>query len=184
MLLLSMPAVLLPTVLLPTVLLPAVMLLAAMLARIAAITGRVWRRWHVVHTSALEVDKHPALVLLGAVLQAQVSAHLLYTWFDLLNVVRAVIAFADNDMQMGLATLTCALDALLQHVLSFFNEQAVQVDGVAVNTALSIVGAEDIVPRLSVVLLHLGGVLLALLRQLVGASTVTGLVGLVGAIEA
>jgi hypothetical protein len=179
MMLLSMP-----TMLLPTVLLPAVMLLATMLARIAAITGRIWRWWHVVHASTLEVDKYPALVLLGAVLQTQLSADLLYTWFDLLNVVRAVIAFADNDMQMGLATLARALDALLQHVLSFFNEQAVQVDGVAVNTALSIVGAEDIVPRLSVVLFHLGSVLLALLRQLVGTSAVTGLVGLVGAIEA
>jgi hypothetical protein len=60
----------------------------------------------------------------------------------------------------------------------------VQIDGVAGNARLGVVGAEDVVAGLVVVLLHLGGVLLAFLAERVGGSAVAGLVGLVRAVEA
>lgn len=85
---------------------------------------------------------------------------------------------------MGLAPVPGSLDSLLQHILGLLDEQAVQIDCVFRYTAVRIVFAEDIVARLTVVLLHLRSMLLSLLRQFVSTRTITRLISLVGAIEA
>jgi hypothetical protein len=82
------------------------------------------------------------------------------------------------------ATRFRGLDALFEDVFGFFDEEAVQVDGVAVDAAVGVVGAENVVARLAVVLFHLRGVLFAFLRELVRPRAIAGLVGLVRFVEA
>jgi hypothetical protein len=138
----------------------------------------------MINASTLEIDKHPSLILLRAILQPHLATHLLHARFDLLHMIATVIPLAHNDMQMRLSAAPSSPDALLQHVLGFLDKQAVQIDGVAGDARLGVVGAEDVVAGLVVVLLHLGGVLLAFLAERVGGSAVAGLVGLVRAVEA
>lgn len=123
----------------------------------------MWRRRHFVDAAALEVDEDSTFVFLGAVLQAQFAAYLLNSWFDLLYVVLAVVALADDDVEVGLALLSGDSDSFLEHVFCFFYEETVQVNCVAVNAPLGIVFPEDEVACLAVVLLHLFGVLLSFL---------------------
>lgn len=60
--------------------------------------GRMRRRGHFVDAAALEVDEDSTFVFLGAVLQPQLAAYLLDSRFDLLHVVLAVVALADDDV--------------------------------------------------------------------------------------
>lgn len=175
---------LLVVLLLTAVVLATMLLLAWISADSTAMARRdMGRRRHLVDATALQVDKDSTLVLLGTVLQAQLATHLLDARLDFLNVVAAVVALAYNDVQMGLALLASDLDALLEHVFGFFDKQAVQVDCVAVDAPFGIVGAEDKVAGLPVVLLHLLRVLLSFLRELVGGGAIAGLVGLVRAVK-
>ena len=98
--------------------------------------------------------------------------------------VRTVVSLAHNDVEMRLPLLTRNFDAFFQHIFCFFNKQAVQVDSVTCHAPHGIVLAENIVACLTIVLFHFCGMLLALLRQFVGASPVAGFVGLMRAIEA
>ena len=98
--------------------------------------------------------------------------------------VAAVVSLAHNNVQVILTTALGGLDALLEHVLCLLDEQAVQIDGIFLDAAVGVVLAEDVVARLAVVLLHLGGMLFSLGREVVGARAVARLVGLVGAVEA
>jgi hypothetical protein len=184
-------AVLLATVLLTTILLSSVLLSTVLLttmllistAGIPTTTVALRRRRHVPDVSALQIHIHAALIRLCLVLQSQLATHLFHARLDLLHMIRAMISLADNNMQVRLPTLPRALDALLEHVLSLLDVQAVQVDGVAGDAVGAVVCAENKVTRL-VVLLHLGRVLLAFFRQRVGARPVAGLVGLVRFVEA
>lgn len=138
----------------------------------------------MIHSAALEVDIDAALVLLGRVLQSQLATHLLDAGLDLLHVSARVVALADNDMQVGFAALARSPQPLLEDVFSLLNEQAVEIDRVGGDATLRVVRAEDVVPRLAVVVVHLRGVMLALFAQLFGARAVARLVGLVCAVEA
>jgi hypothetical protein len=141
------------------------MLLTAVLARIAAaaILRVLRRRWHLVHGAALKIDVDPALVLLGLVLESQFTADLLDAGFDFLDVVARVISLADDDMKVVFASAAGGFDAFFEHVLCFLDEEAVQIDCVVLNAPICVVLAEDVVARLTVVLLHFGGVLFPLL---------------------
>ena len=136
-----------------------------------------------MNITTLQVHKDSALVLLRAVLQSQFAAHLLDSRLDLLDVIPAVVAFAHNDVQMAFSSLSRNPDPLFQNILGFFYEQAVEVNGVARDSALGVVFPEDVVARLTVVLVHLRGVGFAFFGQLVGSRSITGLVGLVGFVE-
>jgi hypothetical protein len=98
--------------------------------------------------------------------------------------VPAVVSLADNDMQMIFTPLSCSLDALFEYIFGFLNEQAVQIDCIALNTTICVILAENVVTRLSIVLLHFGSVLFSLFRQFVSASAVARFVGLVRFVEA
>lgn len=85
---------------------------------------------------------------------------------------------------MRLAAALCSANALLEHVLCFLDEQAVKIHCVGRDAALGIVGAEDVVARLLVVLVHFGGVLLAFVGELLCARAIARFVGGVRAVEA
>lgn len=122
--------------------------------------------------STLEVDIYPASILLCAVLEAQFATQLLHLGLELLNVVRRVVALADNSMQVCLATGLIRANALFENALRLFDELSVEVDAVAVDSAGGVVLAEDVVGSLAVVLLHLGIVGLALVGQFLCSGTV------------
>ena len=87
-------------------------------------------------------------------------------------------------MQMALSPLSRNPDSLFQDIFSLFYEQAVEINGIARDTALGVVFPEDVVARLVVVLVHLRCVGFAFFRELVGARSIAGFVGLVGFVEA
>ena len=63
---------------------------------------------------------------------------------------------------MVFATTSGGLDAFFEHVFCFLDEESVQVDSVILHAAVCVVFTEDVVARLSIVLLHLCSVLLSL----------------------
>lgn len=132
---------------------------------------------------ALEVDVYPARVLLRVVLQPQLAAELLDLGLDLLHVAGRVVALADDGVQVRLAGGLVRADALLEDALRLLDVQAVQVDGVLVHLARRVVGPEDELRGLSVIVVHLGVVGFALLRVLLCAGVVALVVGLAGLIE-
>lgn len=144
----------------------------------AGVVGR--RRRHVRDVVALEVDVDAALVLLGAVLQPQLLAEVLDARLELLHVADRVVALADDDVQVRLAARLRVADARLEDVLGLLDELPVQVDRVGGDLVRRVVGAEDVLGRLLVVLLHLGRVGLALVAQLLGPGAIALLVGFVG----
>jgi hypothetical protein len=101
-------------------------------------------------TSLPQIDVDPALVLLGIVLQSQLATNLLDLGLDLLHVPDTVVPLAHNDVQMPLARLLRVSDALLQNLLGFLDELAVQVDGVRVYAAHGVVFAENVLGGLFV----------------------------------
>lgn len=130
------------------------------------------------------------------VLEALLLADLLNTRLDLLNVVDRVIALADNaayvirdippianledysHMQMSLASTLCILDSLFQNLFGLFDKLTVKIDGIAVNSSYSIVLAEDELGCLSVVVVCLLSMVLSLLRQVVGSTSISTRVSL------
>ena len=80
--------------LLAMLLLPTVILLVPVILMIAVIALRESLR-HMCG-AALEVDVHPASVLLGGVLQPEFPTYLRYPWLDLLDVVGRVVSPADD----------------------------------------------------------------------------------------
>jgi len=85
---------------------------------------------------------------------------------------------------MAFTSLSRNPNPLFQHILGLFYEQAVEIDGVARDCALGVVFPENVVARLTVVLVHLCGVGFAFFGKLVGARSIAGFVGLVGFVEA
>ena len=100
------------------------------------------RGWHVGSTTG-EVDIYASLVGLGLVLKAELLAYFLYSWFDLLNVMRTMVSFTNNDVKMRLAGRLGISDAFFQYILCFFNELSMEIYGVRCHTALCIVFTED-----------------------------------------
>jgi hypothetical protein len=129
--------------------------------------------------------------VLGVVLEALLLADLLNTRLDLLNVVDRVIALADNavstirdvrsaanlgrysHMQMVLASTLCVLDSLFQNLFGLFNKLTVKVDSITIDSAYSIVLAEDELRRLSVVVICLLSMVLCLLREIVSSTSIS-----------
>ena len=128
-----------------------------------------------------QIDINATLILLGVVLQSQFPADLFDLGLDLLHVPNAVVAFADDDVQMSLARLLRVADALFEDLFGFFDELAVQVDGVRVDAADGVVFAENVLRGLFVQFVCFGGVGFALQREVVGGAAVAALVGLLGA---
>ena len=126
----------------------------------------------------LQLDVHATFVVLSVVLQAEFAADLLDARLDLLHVVRGVVSLADDHVEVRLAVLLGVADALLEDLLGFFDELAVQVDSITVDFADGVVFAEDELGGLLVVLVGFGCVRLALLRQLFRPGAVAALVGL------
>lgn len=62
--------------------------------------------------AALEVHEEAAFVGLGAVLQTEIAAYLFDARFDFLDVIFGMVAFADNDVEMGFSTPASGFDAL------------------------------------------------------------------------
>lgn len=179
--------VLLATMLLTTMLRLTSMVLTAMLTTVlpwvTTIARCLGRRWHLVDISTLEVYEDPTLVLLGAVLQSQFTAHLFNSRLDLLDMVPAMVAFAHNDMQMAFSPLPGNPDPLFQNILGLFYEQAVEVNGIASHAALGVVFPEDVVARLVVVLVHFRCMGFALFGELVSTRSIAGFVCLMRAVE-
>jgi hypothetical protein len=181
---------LLPTSMLPLtpMLLPAMLLPSTMLSRIPTTTTTItWcmrRRRHLMNRTTLQIHKDASLVLLRAVLQAQLLANLLHARFNLLHMILAMISLSNNNVQMSLSLLSRYPDPFLQHIFGFFDEQAVEVDGVASDAALGVVLAENVVARLAIVLVHLCCMLFAFFGEFMGACAVAGGVGGVRAVEA
>ena len=141
--------------------------------------------------STSEVDIDSTFVVLGMVLEALLLADLLDTRLDLLDVIDRVIALADNaasairdvritanmenysHMQMVLAGTLCVLDSLFQNLFGLFNELAVKVNGIPIDSSYSIVLAEDEFGSLSVVVVCLLSMVLGLLRQIVSSTSVS-----------
>lgn len=90
--------------------------------------------------------------------------------------VGRVVALADNSVQVRLAPSLIRADALFENALRLFDELAVQVDAVGVDTAGGVVLPEDVVGSLVVVFLHLGIVGLALVGQFLRSGAVAILV--------
>jgi hypothetical protein len=125
--LLSTVLLLSAVLLLPAVLLPTV--LSAMLSRVAGmltamlstmlttrVSTLVWllrRRRHVANLSTLQVHIDATLVLLCRILKSKVATHLFDARLDLLDMVAAVVALADNNVKVRLASASCCFDPLL-----------------------------------------------------------------------
>ena len=142
-------------------------------------------------SSTSEVDIDSTFVVLGMVLEALLLADLLDTRLDLLDVIDRVIALSDNaasairyvrvtanlenysHMQMVLAGTLCVLDSLFQNLFGLFNELAVKVNGIPIDSSYSIVLAEDEFGSLSVVVVCLLSMVLGLLRQVVSSTSVS-----------
>lgn len=126
----------------------------------------------------LQFDVHATFVVLGVVLQSKFAADLFHTRLDLLYMVHRVVSLADDHVEVRLSILLGVADALLENLLGFFDKLAVQVDGVAVDFANSIVLAENVLGGLLVVLVGFRCVRFALLRQFLRATAVAALVSL------
>ena len=74
-----------------------VRLLVPVVRMVSVIALRELRRH--LRGSALEVDVYPASIGFCRVLQTEFSTYLLDAWFDLLDVVRGVVPFADDAVQ-------------------------------------------------------------------------------------
>lgn len=114
--------------------------------------------------------------MLRVVLKTQFLTHLLHAGFDLLNMVRTVIAFSNDHVKMVLSRLLRIAYPLLEYLFSFLHVLTVQVDRIAVDLAHRIVLAEDVLRGLLVISVGLGGVLLALFTHAVRLGAVARLV--------
>lgn len=140
------------------------------------------RRRH--RLSPLKVNVYPSRVLLGLIPQPQLATQVLDLWLELLHVASRMVAFPDDGVQMSLAARLILTYALFENALSLLDELAVQVYGVRLDATRRVVLAEDVIRGLTVVLVHLGVVLLALVGEGLCGGTVSGLVGLSRPVEA
>lgn len=138
----------------------------------------------MIYAATLEIDEYASFICLGLILETELATDLFYARFDLLDVVDAVVAFSYDDVEVSFSASSCRFDSLLEDILGFLDEEAVQIDGVAGHAFGVVVLAENIVAGLAVVLFHFGSVLLAFFAEIMGAAAVAGFVGLVGAVEA
>lgn len=76
-------------------------------------------------------------------------------------------------MQMVLASTLCVLDSLFQNLFGLFNKLTVKVDSITIDSAYSIVLAEDELGRLSVVVICLLSMVLCLLREIVSSTSIS-----------
>lgn len=156
----------------------AIMLVTSVIAcTISAARRRGRQGWHLRDFVALEVYIYATLVLLSLVLQPQLLTQLLDPGLDLLDVIGRVVSLPDNDMKVCLTSRLCVPYSCLEHVFGFLHELAVQIDRVVGNLVLGVVRTEDVLRCLLVVLLHLGGVRLALSAKLLRPSAIASLVG-------
>lgn len=162
-------------------LLPPVML-SPMLSRIPAASMVLPRRRRLIRQVlvARQIDIDAALIRLGAIRQPHLAAQLLHARLDLLHMAHAMVALADDDVQVRLALLARGAQAHAHDLLGLVDVLAVQVDGVAGHAAGRIVLAEDVLGGLAVVVIGLGSVALGFDGEVVGAAAVAGLVGLLG----
>jgi hypothetical protein len=79
-------------------------------------------------------------------------------------------------MQMRLPVLLRVFDPLLKNVLCLLYKLSVEIDRIISDSSLRVVLAENIVGRLLVVLVHLRGMRLAFLRQLMRRCSITSFV--------
>lgn len=146
-------------------------------------------------TSKVNIDA--AGILLRRILQAELATHFLDTRFDLLDMVRRMVSFADDPtpcqhnnqghrqshyshMQMVLPMGFGVFNPLLEDLLRLLNKLAVKIDRVGFDAVAGVILAEDELRRLLVVLLHLATVGLSPLGQLLGSGAVAAGVGFLG----
>jgi hypothetical protein len=106
-----------------------------------------------IRRASLQVDIHPALIMLRAILQALLLTDALDRRLDLLDVPWAVIPLAHYDVQMVLALRLGGADACFEDLDCFVDELAVEIDGVRGHLVDGVVLQEDVVGRLFVVLI-------------------------------
>ena len=188
--------VVLPTVLLSTMtlslapMLLSTMLLSPMLSRVSTSAVlptsilRCMRLRRIICRSTLQINIHPTLICLRLVLQSQLPTHLLHSRLNLLHMVNAMVTLSHNHMKMRLPLPPCNFYPFLEHIFGFFDEETVQVDRVGCDAVAGVVGAEYVVARLLVVLVHLRGMLFSFLAQVVCASSIAGRISLVSAVKA
>jgi len=130
--------------------------------------------------SRLQLDEHPPLVMLSTILQPQFLTQRLNLRLDLLDVPRAMIPLAHNNVQMRLPRALRIPDPLLENLLRFLYILAVQIYRVGCYFAYRIVLPENEFGGLFVVVVGRRGVLRAGLRGVMGAGAVAGGIGLRG----
>lgn len=131
--------------------------------------------------TALEVDDDAAdIILIGVIPQTELLAQLLDLGLDTLDAAARVVALADDGDQVRLAVGLVGADAVLEDAFGLLDELAVQVDRVGLDTPGGIVLAEDEVGGLLVVVVHAGGVCLALVGELLCGGAIAVFIGLAG----
>lgn len=151
------------------------LLVTTVMSRVATSMARRQR------LTALEVDDDAAdIVLVGAVLQTELLAQLLDLGLDALDTAARVVPLADDGDQVRLAVGLVGADAFLEDALGLLDELAVQVDRVGLDAPVGVVLAEDEVGGLLVVVVHAGGVRLALVGELLCGSAIAVFIGLTG----
>lgn len=153
-------------------------MLTPMLASMLASMSTLVRRGDRLPT--LEVDVNSPGILLRLIPQPKLTAYLLNLGLDLLHVVCRVVSLADDGVQVRLPARLVRADTLLEDALRLLDELPVQVDAVRLDAAWRVVLAEDVVRRLTVVIVHLGVVRLALVGELLGPGSIAGLVRALG----
>jgi hypothetical protein len=116
------------------------------------------RRRHLVNVSACQIDIYSTFIMLGLILQAQLLAHFLHSWLDLLNMISRMVALSNNDMQMRLSSTLSRSDPVPRDLLGLFYELSMQIDRVA-GHVLTIVLPEHKFGRLLVISILRGAVL-------------------------
>lgn len=144
-------------------------------------TTRLWRqRRRRPDLGSGQVNKDAAVVGLGGIVEAQLAAHLLDAGLDFLHATSAVVALADNYVQVPLAPGLGVANAGLENVLGLLDELTVQVDGVLGHALRVVVLPEYVLRGLLIVALHVGAVLLALVGEALGFGAVAIFVRLAG----
>lgn len=106
---------------------------------------------------------------------------LLHRGSDLRHMVHRVVPPAHNHMYMVVPTTLCCNDPLLEDLLRLFDVQPMKV--YCVPRLVRVVGTEDEVARLRIVVVHLHAMTLPFLAECVGCGSIPGLVGCAGALE-
>lgn len=130
--------------------------------------------------TALQVDVHSSRILLGAVLQTQLLTELLHLGLDFLHMARRVIALADNDMKMSLAARLIRANPFLEDSFRFFDKLSVEVNAVRLVATRCVVGSEDVLGSLAIVVVHALGMGLAFVGEILSGGAIAVIVSLSG----